>query len=168
MNPVLKYILPLVAVLLITESCKKLPDYSKTPAIEFSGFEIYRNRLNPLTLTNEDSVVVKIKFQDGDGDLGMDEEDKKNDTLPNFVMRSFVKNNTPFLDSVTYTGQFQPLTLSAKNIKGPLDGELRYTQLFSYSNFSVKDTVRFSIYIKDRAGNVSNTIMTDEIVLNNN
>lgn len=168
MNSLLKYILPLIAVLLITEGCRKLPDYSKTPAIQFSGFEIYRNRYNSLSLTYEDSVVIKVKFQDGDGDLGMDEEDKKNDTLPNFVMRSYVKNNTPFLDSVTYTGQFQPLTLSAKNIKGPLDGELRYAQLFSYSNFSIKDTVKFAIYIKDRAGNVSNTITTDELVLNNN
>ncbi len=168
MNSLLKYIILLPLVFLMLEGCKKLPSFDKTPEIEFNGFEVHRNRLNSLSLSYEDSVVFKIKFQDGDGDLGMDEEDKKNDTLPNFIMKSYVKNNTPFLDSVTYKGQFQPLTLSAKTIKGPIKGELRYVQTFSYSDFSVRDSLRFSIQIKDREDNFSNIIMTDTLVVNNN
>jgi len=168
LNSILKYILPILLVVGIIEGCKKLPHYSDVPQIEFSGFEIYRNHYNVLSLSYEDSVIIKLKFKDGDGDLGLDEEDKKTDTLPNFVMQSYVKVNSVFVDSVKYTGQFQPLTLSAKQIKGPIEGELRYVQRFSYADFNTNDTLKFDIHIKDRAGNISNIVTTDILVVNSN
>ncbi len=168
MNSILKYIIPLLVTFFLIESCKKLPKYGEVPEVDFGGFEVYRNRYNPLSLSYEDSVIFKVKFKDGDGDLGMDEEDKKNDTLPNFIMQTFVRSNAVFLDSVVYTGQFQPLTLNAKGIKGPIEGELRYVQTFSYADYGVRDSLKFSIRIKDRAGNFSNTVMTDILVVRNN
>ncbi len=168
MNSILRYIVPAILTTFLLTACKKLPRYDEKPEIEFSGFEIYRNQFSSLGLVYGDSVIVKLKFKDGDGDLGIDAEDKKSDSIPNFVMKTFVKNNTPFLDSLTYEGQFQPLTLSAKEIKGPIEGELRYAVLFSYSEYSPKDTLKFSIYIKDRADHVSNSIMTDILIVNNN
>jgi hypothetical protein len=158
----------LIGLVLLLEGCEKLPKYDEKPQIEFEGFEVHRNHLNSSTLVNEDSVIFNIKFQDGDGDLGMDANDKQNDSLPNFVMKMYVKNNTPFLDSTITEGQFQPLTLSAKEVKGPIKGVLRYTAAFMYSDYSTRDTLKFDIYIKDRANNVSNTITTDVLVVENN
>jgi hypothetical protein len=165
LNSIIKYIIPLILFILILEGCEKLPKYDETPQIEFGGYDIYRNHYNILTTSYEDSVIFKIKFQDGDGDLGLDENDKKTDSLPNFVMRMYVKNNTPFFEKDTIVGQFQPLTLSAKEIKGPIKGELRYTASFIYPDYNTNDTLKFDIYIKDRANHISNTITTDELVV---
>ncbi len=167
MNSIIKYLF-VVIVFLSLDSCKKIPHYSKTPAISFGNdyISIFGNVYNSGSQSYGDSIIVKIKFQDGDGDLGLDADDKKNDTLPNFFLKVRGKNPTHLQDTILYTGQFQPLTYLPKSIKGPVDGELSYTVFFDYNNYYyVKDTLTFLIHIKDRAGNISNTIESDPLVV---
>ena len=86
--------------------------------ISFNGFDIYRDRDtsgNSLSKVGLDSVIIKINFQDGDGDLGLDSNTMKTDTIPNFVLHVHPKNKSHTTDTVTYTGQFRPLDLSARN-----------------------------------------------------
>ncbi len=164
MNSIIKYLFVLI-VFLSLDSCKKLPHYSKTPEISFKKFDIYRNVYNAGDGVFADSVSVVLHFQDGDGDLGLDEDDKKNDTLPNFFMKVQPKD-TSHKDTITYYGQFQPLTYLPKSIKGPVDGDLIYSVYFNYNNFIyTNDTLTFLIHIKDRAGNISNTVQTDPLVV---
>ena len=134
--------------------------------IAFDGFDIDRNVFNTSSQDSTDVVIVKIKFQDGDGDLGLDSTDMKNTTTPNFVLRVQPKNKSHKTDSVIYTGQFRPLTYLPKTIKGPVDGVLNYSMNFDYNNFFyINDTLTLFINIVDRAGNVSNTIQTDPLVV---
>lgn len=143
----------------------KLPDYPDQPSITFEGFVEFRDIIDPLSTSFADSIILKVKFQDGDGDLGLDEEDKQNNPEPNFYMQSFLKGPTGFTESVLYTGQFQQLSVLAKTIKGPIDGTLFYSNKFQHVNFSPNDTLKFFIYIKDRAGNLSNSVETGELII---
>jgi hypothetical protein len=165
LNTIVKYIVFLFLGIQVVGCKSKLPDYSDVPEIEFAGFEIYERKFNNLTLAFSDSVIIKIKFKDGDGDLGMDEEDKKNSTDPNYIMNVFIKTNTGFKDSILYTGQFPHLSSLPKNIKSPIDGELRYSQLFSYTDFSPNDTLKCFITIKDREKNASNTVESSLLII---
>ncbi|MBK6979484.1 MAG: hypothetical protein IPH28_22315 [Cytophagaceae bacterium] len=55
-------------------SCYKEPDFSISPVIEFYTINS-EVRLDQATGGVKDSVVVTIKFQDGDGDLGVNTEE---------------------------------------------------------------------------------------------
>jgi hypothetical protein len=165
LNSIIKY--PLVVIVFLSlGSCEKIPHYSNTPAIAFDGFDISRNVFNTSSQDTADVVIVKIKFQDGDGDLGLDSSDMKNTTTPNFILLVQPKNKFHKTDSVVYNGQFRPLTYLPKTIKGPVEGVLNYSLSFDYNNFYyINDTLTLFIHIVDRAGNVSNTIQTDPLVV---
>lgn len=54
-------------VFLVFGSCTERPTFPNTPAIAFN--EYYFQEIKDITL---DSLVIKLKFEDGDGDLGLD------------------------------------------------------------------------------------------------
>jgi hypothetical protein len=146
--------------------CKKIPKYDLAPHIEFEGYDIHRNHFNSLGMFYADSVIFKIRFRDGDGDLGMDEAAKKNDpNFHNFEMKSFLKTPSGYVPSIDYNGQFQPMTLTPGRV-GPIDGTLYYTQLFEYNNYNPNDTLRLTLVIKDRAKNISNEIELAPLIIN--
>ncbi len=124
--------------------------------------------------SDKDSVVISIRFKDGDGDLGtsdntqinyfvdvygkLDGEFKKvvmNDTIPILYLS---KNSTFF-------------SLNPDGRQGPLEGTLdfgigTYIDKRPYKD-SVNYTLKFNVYIKDNAGNKSNMIETSEIQIHN-
>ncbi len=53
--------------LLLISSCADPPQYSLTPSIEFDNV-IFKDVADPAV----DSLIVTVKFKDGDGDLGID------------------------------------------------------------------------------------------------
>jgi|GEM_PF-1304851 len=56
---------------LVFNSCKKQPDFSNVPQISFETMKQYRTTgSNP-----EDSILITLSFQDGDGDLGLGQGD---------------------------------------------------------------------------------------------
>ena len=60
-------------VLVSLVSCKDDPEISKTPEINFGEFLLYKN------ISGKDSMIVlRINYEDGDGDLGL----SSTDTLP--------------------------------------------------------------------------------------
>ncbi len=157
----------LVSVSLV--SCFKEPEFSLTPSIEFDNYTS-DIRLDAFLGATKDSVVVTVRFQDGDGDLGLDEESKreaqKTDDF-NYLVRPFRKVNgtfQSFVPGVPFSGYFPQLKLDEK--PGPIEGTLGYTIEFIHAFTPKRDTVKFEIQIKDRAGNLSNTVETDEIILN--
>lgn len=152
-------------IVLIAFSCKKELKYSKTPHIEFDGFEIKRNQQDVTTLYG-DSVVVKIRYQDGDGDLGLAQDDLSS-YGNNYIINIYAKRSGVFEKlnfDPSFDGQFMPL--STDNIVGPIDGVLsRALFLYHSSPIIPFDTLRFDVKILDRANNESNLITTDTIVV---
>jgi hypothetical protein len=185
-NPLYKICLGIVTLLAVV-ACQKEPAYmnESTPHIEYDGYE-------QLTLTDNfgnryDSLIFSIRFQDGDGDLGLSSATDHKDMGPpyqflnldgsrnpdyyNYVVDTFLKREGRFIPfpfpnpGFTYSGRF--MRLSHDDRLEPLEGILRYSLPAWYqSSVSRPGTVvKFRIYIKDRALNKSNVVETDEIAL---
>lgn len=65
-------------------SCFDPPEYSNIPVIEFDKVTF----VDVANTSDPDSLIVTIRFKDGDGDLGLDANDP-NDTLYPFQSRTF-------------------------------------------------------------------------------
>lgn len=129
-------------------SCKKddAVEVSTTPAIEFVS-------ISPGTAVEyQDKITIVISYTDGDGDLGENTPDVKNLYLTD------TRNN------VTYQYRISQLapTGSAIAIKGTLAVELKNTAI---TNGSTSQSVSYLLYVKDRAGNASNTVTTSAITV---
>lgn len=164
----------LVAVL---GSCKKVEKFPDVPRIEFLDFtKLY----NP-DLEIYDRGVLRFSFEDGDGDIGLN----NGDTMPPFNPGSDYHYNliityfelqhgelveVPILWFNPQTEQYDTLSLSARipnltpgGVNKAINGEIQDT-LFIYNFNSVFDTIMFEAYIIDRALHKSNSISTPLIV----
>ena len=122
-------------------------ELSTTPSIEFIS-------INPsAVVAHEDSIVIKIAYQDADGDIGENKEDVKN---------LFVEDNR---NQVINEFRIQELSPPGSSIaiQGELDIVLNNASLV---NGSSAEQVQYNIWLYDRAGNKSNTINTSSITVN--
>ena len=137
-----------IALALAISDCKKdKPVYSNTPEIEFVS-------VAPTTVTQyKDEITFTISYNDGDGDLGQND--------PN-VTNLFLTDNRI---NITYGFRIPQLAPDNANIiiKGNLSVILKNTGI---TDGSSSQTATYSIYVKDRAGNTSNTITTSAITVN--
>lgn len=149
--------------------CYQEPEFAEVPAIEFQDIS-KAIRIDQFSGANKDSVTITISFQDGDGDLGLNNEEINEAQLNeeyNYVVRVFRKvrgNFVEFEPFIPYSGFFFRLKNDDK--PGPIEGTLDYSIDFPHPFTPKRDSVQFQIYLKDRAGNISNTIETETIVLN--
>jgi len=142
--------------------CLNAPDYPDTPSIEF--LSVSKDTLLQ-GLFMEDSIFVRFSFQDGDGDIG------RNDQA--------VENNVFFIDERTGTvdNTFGIPAIPEEGAANGVEGEIRiliFSTCCIYSdgvdpcmpNPTIPfDTVQYRIYITDRAGHKSNEILTSPIIL---
>jgi len=160
------------------QACVPRPTFPFVPNIKFESISkvTIRSATDP-----KDSIIVAIRFEDGNGDLGLG----PTDTLPpyqtlnadrtpnefffNYYVRMFRKNRGRYEEVVftglTLNGRFPLLNTSRQN--RPLQGVIRRgIEIRTAAYPFVNDTVRFEIQIADRALNKSNIIRTDSIVIN--
>lgn len=90
----------------------------------------------------------------------------------NFYIDEFKKVNGEFIRveaDGSKGGRFEPLLNTGR--KGPIDGVLEHNfvwvhgSIFNQGVIGIADTVRFEVHVLDRDLNVSNTVVTDEIVV---
>lgn len=151
-------------VLFITSflSCISNPGFSDTPEISFIG-------LSKDTLTQNnlfaDSLFITINFRDGDGDLGTDD----NTIEENIIMTD---SRTGEVFSRFKFPEF-PTTGNQSGIEGTITLKVFTTCCIfpdgippceSPSQFPT-DEFQLDIYMKDDAGNQSNLIQTNNIIL---
>ncbi len=134
----------------VISSCKKDEkiEISNTPVIEFTS-------ITPATaIEYQDKITITISYKDGDGDLGENSPDVKNLFL------------TDTRNSVTYQYRISQLAPATGTfaIQGKLTVELKNTAI---TNGASSQAVSFTAYVKDRAGNQSNTITTSAITVTN-
>ncbi len=168
MRPTTKTIIFLFALLTgssIFQYCIKPPDYPNEPVIAFKSQT--KNLLRQTGLGTPDSVLITFSFTDGDGDLG-----SENNELPDIFI-------TDSRDSVTkppYSIPFIGSQGTGNGISGEVSIALPTTCCIYFppgSEFPLTcldvpiafDTLFYTIYIKDRAGNKSNVIQTEVISL---
>ncbi len=136
----------LCATLVVLVACSKEKSYSPVPAITLDA--VSATTVHAFT----DSLTFSIGYTDGDGDLGENVADVKN---------CFVTDNEA---GIAYTYRIQQLAPSsaAVPIKGVLKIKMDHVAV---SNSASSTTKTFSIYVVDRAGNKSNTVVSGPIVV---
>jgi len=137
----------LFALCVMTISCKKEKiEISTTPEIKL--VEVSPNPIREY----KDKVVFNIYYKDGDGDIG-----ENADAIKNLFI-------TDSRNNITY--QFRVKQLAPSNagvaIEGNLLVELNSAAILNGSN---SQAVEYSIYLKDRAGNISNTVTSSGITI---
>ncbi len=83
-------------IITLVLSCEKPPDYSKTPAIRYSSItKYYKAGSNP-AIAGRDSIVIAIAFEDGDGNLGITDDQAKEDKYaqPAYGNKQYVPADT--------------------------------------------------------------------------
>jgi len=136
-------------------SCLKKQTASPIPVIEFKDFN-----------ANKDTADLYLNFTDGDGDIGL----TQNDTVaPNnyncfisYLEKQkgiWVKRVLPF--DFNYRIPIINTSSKAKTIKGVVKIAIKP---YYYDPFSKYDTIKYEIYIVDKALNKSNVISTPEII----
>jgi len=130
--------------LIFLAGCLNPPDYSVIPAITFDSISSTTARVGI------DSITFLIDFTDGDGDLG-------SSAIPNLF----------FLDSRTgYTDSFKIPNLTPEGNVKAISGVIAYAaSSFNCIPGKTFDTLYYTIYVEDRAGNKSNQIVTPQIIL---
>lgn len=143
-------ILPVLA--LLSASCSKddltpLEPVSEVPAITLLS-------VGPSEVVAwEDSVIFLIHYQDGDGDLGFNSPDS---------LSLYVTDERIGLTESYFVPLLAPEDAGVA-IQGELEVELKNTILIDPD--ADNESVTFSIYLRDRAGNVSNTITAGPITV---
>ena len=150
-------------------SCISKPKFPLRPSISFDQIRV--DKVLDILGNVADSVTISINFQDGDGDLGA----FAGDTTDNFFVNLFYLRGGQFVrfippDSVlNFNGVFPDLNAEGQ---GPIEGTLIYSfpsirsATYTQLNIPQNDVWKFQVYIKDRAGNFSDTIFTDSIFVN--
>jgi hypothetical protein len=147
-------------------SCKKTEKYPIEPSITFNNFYKISNG------TNIDNYgLLELDFTDGDGDIGLSE----NDLNPpfdstsvyyyNFFINYYEKQHGTFVKPTlfeTFNARIPILNTSngEQSLKGTISIQL------PINNFaSTYDTIRFDCQICDRALHMSNKITSPEIIV---
>lgn len=152
------------ALTIVFGSCASKPNFSDTPKLTFISLS---KSVMKQGLTNEDSIIVTIEFEDGDGDLG---NGPKDPTINMFVTD---RRTGDYYDQIKIPEI--PPQGSTNGIKGKI-----YLKLFNTcctfppetsipacsapDDFPTND-LSLDIKVIDRAGNESNVITTSDIQL---
>tara|TARA_B110000263_G_C15149932_1_gene437365 strand:+ start:424 stop:855 length:432 start_codon:yes stop_codon:yes gene_type:complete len=141
----MKNIIYLCAIVLLF-SCEKEQVISDTPIIEFKS-------ISPATVQEySDDIIITISYSDGDGDLGENNPD---------IHNLFVEDNR---NGIVY--QFRIPHLAPDNNSIAIEGDFNITINGSgITDESSSQQVNYAIYVTDRAGNKSNTIITSSITI---
>src|SRR5690606_31669382 len=82
-------------LLLACLGCFSVPEYDRSPEIEFADIQNFL-RIDERSGGYKDSVVISVRFKDGDGDLGYDSWEidslKKKGVASNFIVSQYRKN----------------------------------------------------------------------------
>lgn len=159
-----------VLFILSTQSCVEPPRFPNEPAIELVS--VSADTIQQL----QDSLYIEFTFTDGDGDLGF--EDFSTDdcelcdsscyshpTFSLFILDSrFI--NIVNGDTIRCLKTFNVPYVPPKGATDAISGSFTVllTNEFCIPGKAV-DTVSYSIVVKDRAGNFSNRISTDKIII---
>lgn len=137
----------LVSNLFQFTACKKdKEEISNTPEIKLI-------ETSPTQIKEyKDKVVFNVYYKDGDGDIG-----ENNDAVKNLFV-------TDSRNSITYQFRVKQLAPSGSSvsIEGNLMVEINTVAIL---NGGSSESVEYSIYLKDRAGNTSNTVSTSGLTI---
>lgn len=135
--------------LVFSMSCETIsdePQFDLEPVIEL--LEVSKDTI----IQFEENIQIKIKYEDGNGDLGNPDPD---------VNSIFIKDNRLESADEYYLAPLAPVDAEI-SITGELNIQLSTTFLLSNAD---EETTKYTLYVVDRAGNQSNSIETETITI---
>lgn len=137
-----------IGICLCLGACINPPDYGAVPVIEYKS--ISKQNVSE----GQDTLIITFSFTDGDGDLG---PASQMDTMLNIFL-------TDSRDQSVKTYQMPNLTPPG-NVKA-ISGDIAITiSPFTCMAGVAQDQLSYTIKVKDRAGNLSNSIQTEQIFI---
>jgi len=146
----MKAIISTIAIAVLFTACKKKaePAPDPVPTIEIVS-------VSPSTVKEfKDSVVIKLKYKDANGDLG----DQSPDELSLYVKDSRLPNPDKY-----HVKPLAPITTDDINIEGELT--IKINALFLLGA-GTSEVTTLNIKMKDRAGNWSPEVTSAQITIN--
>jgi hypothetical protein len=142
-----KSLLIVLLSLSVLSSCKKDEGISEVPEISFVSV------VPNVVTAYQDSLVITISYRDGDGDLGENYTDDNN---------LFVQDSR---NQVTYGFRIRQLAPDDATIaiEGELNVKLDNAPII---NGGASESVTYTIWVVDRAGNISNRISSSSVTVN--
>lgn len=175
------YFLIFLSVFGLFAGCVQEPEYASTPEIEFESItKIFKLTDNGFgEKTKIDSLVMRIKFKDGDGDLGITDTELKSDPkykdFKNFIVEAYLQKNGKFelLNLSPALGGLINFKFKPNQKVGPIEGSIDYSSQFVYAFYkgysplftAKNDTLKFKIQIVDNALQKSNVVETTPVVI---
>lgn len=157
----------LILSAIVLFGCKK---EDKTPAAPILTF------IDAGLSADKSSAVVNFEFFDNDGDLGLRQDETTGEQAYNLFVEYYEKLNGVWLKKspiITYNSGTNDYDTTYFHLRVPfieneagksLKGET--TVLLLYNPFTLSDTVRYDLMLRDRSLRSSNIITTSEIILN--
>jgi len=147
--------------------CKKPIEYPLEPVIAFKSISISQDASG-----YDSKVFVTLTFTDGDGDLGYyPRESGRNNPIfddpssayyNNYIVTTYIKRSGSWItDTTNVSARLPYMTPEGANkaLKGEIERELTLPPGLTV------DTLKYDIFIWDRALHQSNTITTPEFVV---
>ena len=136
----------LTSIILVSSACKKKDENIGTPVLTFKTLSS-----NDL-LEFSDSLNVTFSYEDSDGDIGFYEADSSS---------VYIQDKRLSKPDLYYIKPLNPPNVQPF-IKG--DIQLGLKNMFMLGSGTTEKT-SFTIWLKDRKGNISNSIVTPEITI---
>jgi hypothetical protein len=126
--------------------------------------------------TDKSYAIVNFEFFDNDGDLGLRQNESTGEQEYNLFVDYYEKLNGSWTKKspiITYNSGTNDYDTTVFHLRVPfiendagksLKGETNV--LLLYNPFTLSDTIRYELMLKDRALRSSNVITTSEIILN--
>jgi hypothetical protein len=153
----------LVTVVFLS-ACIKEKNFSSLPIIKFKNFILY----------SKDSADIIISFTDGDGDIGLTQEDTSGVFGPSsfynknlyirYLYKTFDGRFVPYEKAPGDTLDFAyriPKLIPDNQQKRALSGEIRVNL---NKVIAIHDTIQYDVYLIDKALHKSNVVNTGTII----
>ncbi|HEV7380050.1 MAG TPA: hypothetical protein VGN64_09670 [Dyadobacter sp.] len=165
-------------------ACVDIPDFSDTPTIyynslsQFTQIDTIDAGTPAAYVTRSEMVVLSIRFEDGDGDLGVSVQDVQNPAVPaayanvpgwgkpaNFEVVTMTKQpNGSWQERVFPADSTQMFPVLKPDGKpGPIKGVLDMYISHPITNSQTMATRRYKVRVIDRAYHISNQVEVPEI-----
>lgn len=143
---------------LASDGCNPPQAFPDEPRIEYLSMEPLEIRED-----NDTGVVVTLHFEDGDGDLGYETLDEN--SPKDFII---IDNRENIPDNIPPDANSSNLPYLTPDARNPsIQGTIKMTAPGQrvYGIFAEEEKTTYTIYIRDRAGNISNEIVTDTLTI---